>query len=369
MSKPVKHYGSWRIRWIDELGRRHSAVLDDHKAALLLLRQKELEADERKRGLRDPAPTEKTFEDIVKYWERERMPLKRSGDDDKSILKHLRSGFGRMKLSDFAGWVMAVDRYRASKMHLNVKTVHNHLTLLGSLLRLAHELGWMPRLTKIKKPRVRLISQDFCFLRTTDELRRFLAAAKDEGEQTSVLYATAVYTGAREGELAALEWADIDFENRLIAIQRSFDGPTKADDVRHVPILDPLLPVLRDWRLRAPGRRVFTNRGGRMYQPSARVFQEALHRVLRAAGFPKVTRNGRERPYIRFHDLRHTFASHWVMGGGDLFKLQKILGHKTVQMTMRYAHLQPAAFRDDYRRLGPGAVTATVTPMEGAKAS
>jgi integrase len=95
---------------------------------------------------------------------------------------------------------------------------------------------------------------------------------------------------------------------------------------------------------------VFTNRDGKMYQPSSRIFQETLHRVLAKAGFEKVSRGGKLRPYIRFHDLRHTFASHWVMKGGDLFKLQKVLGHKTVQMTMRYAHLQPAAFREDYAR-------------------
>jgi hypothetical protein len=61
MSKPVRHYGSWRIRWIDERGRRHSAVVNDHKAALLLLRQKELEADERKRGLREPVVAKNSF--------------------------------------------------------------------------------------------------------------------------------------------------------------------------------------------------------------------------------------------------------------------------------------------------------------------
>jgi len=47
-----------------------------------------------------------------------------------------------------------------------------------------------------------------------------------------------------------------------------------------------------------------------------------------------------------------TFASQWVVKGGDLFKLQKILGHQSVQMTMRYAHLAPDAFREDYGRLG-----------------
>jgi integrase len=368
MSKPTKHYGKWRVRWIDEHGLRQSAVLDDHKTALLMLRQKELEADERRRGLRDPAPTEHIVQDIIEYWERDRIPLKRSGSDDKSILKQLSAPFGKMKLADFAGLIMAVDRYRAAKAHLNAKTIANHLTLLGSLLRLAHELGWMPRLPKIKKPKVRLISQDFSYLRTTEELHRFLrgAAHEDEDEQTHVLYTTAACTGAREGELASLEWADVDFANRLITIQRSFDGPTKAEDVRYVPILDALLPILRAWRLRAPGRLVFTNRDGRMFQPSARVFQETLHRVLKRAGFAKIVRHGKERSYIRFHDLRHTFASHWVMGSGDLFKLQKILGHKTVQMTMRYAHLQPAAFRDDYARLGGGPVEAVVLPMAEA---
>jgi integrase len=147
-------------------------------------------------------------------------------------------------------------------------------------------------------------------------------------------------------------------------VQRSFDGPTKSDKVRYVPILDPLLPVLKAWRLRHPGRLVFTNQAGTMFQPSARIFQEVLHRVLDAGGFAKVQRNGRARPYVRFHDLRHTFASHWVAKGGDLFKLQKILGHQSVQMTMRYAHLAPEAFASDYARLGPAMMLGGAVVVE-----
>jgi len=173
-----------------------------------------------------------------------------------------------------------------------------------------------------------------------------------------VFYALAIFSGMRAGELAALEWPDIDLERRLIAVQRSFDGPTKSDRVRYVPILDPLLPLLREWRLKHPGRLVFTNMAGAMFAPSARIFQEVLHRVLAAANFPNVQRGGKNRPYVRFHDLRHTFASQWVMKGGDLFKLQKILGHQSVQMTMRYAHLAVDAFRDDYGRLGPARTDA-----------
>jgi integrase len=116
--------------------------------------------------------------------------------------------------------------------------------------------------------------------------------------------------------------------------------------------LDPLLPILRAWRLKCPGRLAFPNEAGNMHHPSASIFQEVLHRVLDVAGFQRNEHGGKVRWYIRFHDLRHTFASHWVMNGGDLFKLQKILGHKTVQMTMRYAHLQPSAFKDDWGRMG-----------------
>lgn len=64
------------------------------------------------------------------------------------------------------------------------------------------------------------------------------------------VYSTAVRTGMRAGELAGLEWADVNFEQRLITVQRSFEGLTKSGEVRLIPILDVLLPELRAWRLR-----------------------------------------------------------------------------------------------------------------------
>jgi integrase len=356
MAKATKHYGGWRIRWTDESGKRKSAVYEDRRDAELELQRRQLETEERRRGLRTAATIPKTFDAIAAYWEQHRAPQKkRNGRDDVCILKRLREGFGMLSLGEPAAWLPAIDNYIASKSSLHRKTLSNHLTLLGSLLRLAVELGWMVRAPRVRKPKVRAINHDFSYLRTADEVARFLRAAMDEGEHVHALYITAVYTGARAGELAGLRWDDVDLERRLITIQRSFDGSTKADDLRYVPIVDALLPALRSWRLRHPGRLVFTNRDGGMLKPSGRVFQETLHGVLEQAGFPKVERNGKPRPYIRFHDLRHSFASHWLLNGGDLFKLQKILGHKTVAMTLRYAHLAPAAFRDDYARFGSGA--------------
>jgi len=55
---------------------------------------------------------------------------------------------------------------------------------------------------------------------------------------------------------------------------------------------------------------------------------------------------------ITFHALRHTFASHWMLKGGDIYRLQRILGHASIAMTQRYAHLAPAAFDQDHGRFG-----------------
>jgi len=163
---------------------------------------------------------------------------------------------------------------------LSSKTVANHLTLMVSLLRLAHELGWIVRVPSIRKPRTPLFTRDFRYLRTEEEVARFLRAARDEGDFVFALYATAVYTGLRAGKLAGLRREDIDLERRLITVQRSFDGPTKSGDVRYVPILDPLLPVLRAWLLMCPGQVVFPNEAGRMHSPSAYVFQASTPNIL-----------------------------------------------------------------------------------------
>ena len=197
------------------------------------------------------------------------------------------------------------------------------------------------------------------WLRTEDEIRQFFSAAKEEDDnrlyykeadrfptvKVFPMYATAVYTGMRAGELAALRWADINFDRRLITVQRSFNNPTKSGDVRHVPILDVLLPILKAWKLESGGKGLaFPNAAGEMWDQRGRVFAEFFRRVL--------TRSGLGPKYINFHALRHTFASHWVMNGGDLFRLQKILGHHDATMTQRYAHLSPAAYESDWGRFG-----------------
>jgi len=354
----------WRIRWTDERGRRRSECFANKKDAQFKLDQHLLEKREVQRGLRGLAIPDKTFSQLCDHWLIARAKRKRSGDDDKSIIRaHLRPFFGHALVRNISQ--EEARQFVDARDHLSLKTLNNHLTLLIAMLNEARECGWLRETPRIKKFKVSLCDADYSWLRTTDEVARFLQAAKaDKNPAAFTLFASAIYTGMREGELAGLEWASVDFERRLITVKGSFDGPTKSGRIRHVPLLEPLVPVLRDWRLRTPGPWVFPNAAGNMRQESDRIFQEVLHRVLDRAEFPTIQRNNRTRRYVVFHDLRHTFASHWVLNGGDIFVLQKILGHHSIQMTQRYAHLAPEVFTKDLCRMGTAIpTTGTVVPL------
>ncbi|TAK32603.1 MAG: site-specific integrase [Myxococcaceae bacterium] len=363
MARPIKHGQKWRIRWIDEKGERRSAVYDTRPLAMRAQRAREHEVDEVKQGLRAPAPPDMKFTDLEDYWIKHRVPQKRSGQNDISIIKkHLHPAFRNRRLRDLG--VHAVDALVATLATKHRKTVANVLTLLISMLNAAVELGWLLKAPRIRKPKVKTADADFRYLRTKEQLALFLGAARSEGDHIHALYATAIHTGLRAGELAALRWDDVDFSRRIITVSKSFDGPTKSGVVRHVPLVDALLPTLAAWKLRGPGVRLFTSERGTMLGKSARPFQEVLHRVLKGAGIAEVERNGKMVRAITFHGLRHTFASHWVMAGGDIFKLQRILGHQSVAMTMRYAHLAPDAFAGDLARFGPAQGTGPGVVIE-----
>ncbi len=340
--------GRWRIRWPDGAGRYKSATYDSHNDAMAAIHKSLVEVHEFKLGLRPAPPPKKTFQELADSWLTTRALHKRSKDADVSRLRaHLTPVFGKLPLQEIT--YARIEQFKAERAGLAAATLRHLLILLGTMLKHAHRLGWLPVLPPIDKPKVRINNVDYAYLHSAAEIKRFLNAAGEEGADTYAMYATAVYTGLRQGELAALTWDRVELTRRLITVDRSFDGPTKSGDVRRVPILDVLLPILRDLRLQVPGNLLFPNQVGAMFQPKDRIFCERFRRVLTAAGFEKPV-GKRQVHYIRFHDMRHTFASHWMMQGGDLFKLQKILGHKTTELTLRYAHLSPDAFAGDLAR-------------------
>jgi len=332
----------WRGRWLDATGKRRSATFATHNDAEAALARERVQARAIATGLAPAPPPRKTFLDLRDAWLTLRATAKRSKDDDESMLRrHLVPTFGNLALTEIT--FARIEQFKAERQHLAPQTVRHHLDLLGAMLRFAVDLNWLNAIPKIVKPKIRLCSRNYNYFRSASEVRRFLGAARDKSEMHYTLYALALHTGMRKGELAGLTWDRVDFDRRLICVDHSYDGPTKADDLRHVPIDDVLLDILRKWRLKSQDELVFPNRAGNILDEHAEIFVEGFHKTLDAAQFQR-PKGSRRAHFLRFHDLRHTFASHFMMRGGNLFDLQKILGHKSTALTLRYAHLSPDHF-------------------------
>ncbi len=145
----------------------------------------------------------------------------------------------------------------------------------------------------------------------------------------------ALHIGLRRGELLGLRFQDVDIEAKRLTVARSFGALPKSGKARHLRLPDLALAVLSPWLMEAPRQLgvVFPVLTG----PAPRLGTDGdllgLPELLAAAGC---------RPLLRpWHALRHTFASHFIMSGGNLLVLQQILGHGDVKQTLQYAHLAP----------------------------
>ena len=185
--------------------------------------------------------------------------------------------------------------------------------------------------------------RDYNWLETDDAVRRFLDEALAAWQGAHALHATAISTRLRLGELCGLRWSDISDATGLIRVCRSWNrATTKTSKIRRVPsFLNPALPdVLRAWKAAGTGEGlVFPNGAGAMWDSSGPpIAQEIFHRTLERAKLKR----------LHFHELRHTWASHCVKNGMDLFTLQKLGGWASQNMVQKYAHLAPGAF-EKYR--------------------
>lgn len=250
------------------------------------------------------------------------------------IKPHLKdTPLARLTKSHVRKWLEAL------LVHYAPRTVNSALGCLGSACRYFVERGWMLVNPCYEVRPVEVPEQSYNWVRTRGELERLLGICPDELRD---MVAFAVGTGLRLDEMLHLQWVDVDLELRLITVQRGRQGPPKNGQIRHVPVLDSVLPLLERRALRRAGNAlVFPGRKGkvRTKTPVQCAFKYALKRAELDTS-------------LSWHDLRHTCASWWVLGGGDIFRLSKLLGHQSVLVTQRtYAHLAPEAWQQDYARL------------------
>lgn len=155
-------------------------------------------------------------------------------------------------------------------------------------------------------------------------------------------------TGLRRGEICNLRWSAIDMKTGFVFVKNirdeedASDFETKSGEERAIPLVGDALLVIRELHERRTTEAddyVFT--GAKGGQLNARQLTRRFAYYRDQAKLPKS---------IHFHSLRHTFASWWVLRGGDLFRLKEVLGHSDIRETMIYAHLRPDALKEEMIR-------------------
>lgn len=200
---------------------------------------------------------------------------------------------------------------------------------------------------KSKKQVVRFLTrEEYGLLLRTIEADAVLKASQlREGEIIWLidLIKFAVGTGLRRGELRSLRWSAIDLRSGYVTVKNTKEFETKSGHERSVYLTGDAREVIE--RLSAQRKNEaddYVFKGVKGGQINAGTASGKFRKYRRMAGLPES---------LKFHSLRHTFASWAVMGGMDLFKLKEILGHASIEQTMIYAHLRPEAQKEDMERI------------------
>jgi integrase len=211
---------------------------------------------------------------------------------------------------------------------LSLKTVFNLQLHVCNFLKRAKKHKWIDSVPDIEW--VKVPESEFDYL-SFAEAHRMLSVPRDEW-RTMIL--VAMRTGLRFGELLALRWVDVDFDRRQIAVRQNYvKGEFKAPKggrTRYVPMTPDVVTDLTIHR-HARGPLVFCDFAGNVLSRHPPV--SALESRLRMIGLGD---RG-----LGWHDLRHTYASHLVMSGVDIYVVQRLLGHRSIKTTERYVHLAP----------------------------
>src|SRR5213080_1421018 len=258
------------------------------------------------------------FKDLQMYLERAGPLLKSIRTERNRVLAWARE-FGSRPLGQITRTeIEAWRRERMSKCR--PATINCDLSRLRHMLNLAVEWELLE-----ESP-----MQGIKFLRENNARTRYLSLEESQrliascmAPHIRALVTVALHSGMRLGEILDLHWYDLDFASGFILVRDSKNGES-----RHVPMDATLFALFRAYPRRPGTDLVFSSRCGGRIVDVRTGFQNACKRA--------------ELTDLHFHDLRHTFASQFVMAGGDLYILKEILGHKSITMTQRYAHLSPS---------------------------
>ena len=288
----------------------------------------------------DPRPEVPSFAAFAPEWLRTYAATNNKPSEvvgKESVLRvHLIPFFGKRRLDEITAKDVEAFKGEKRASDLGPKTVNNMLTVLRKLLATAIDWEVIDKIPRIRRLNVAPAKFDWL---TKEKANRFLKAIDAHYPAWRPLYWLALRTGLRRGELFALKWENIDLTARTVTVRHSvFRGrlyAPKGGKARTVPLTRDVTEVLRQAQRSERDACLFPAKDGKLSRHQGHV-DRPLKGALKRAGL---------RP-IRFHDRRHSFASQLASAGRALKEVQELLGHESIAVTMRYAHLAPGRMRE-----------------------
>jgi len=300
---------------------------------------------------------EKLAEEYLKWSSKNKS---REGIDDKSRYEnHLKARFDKKRLDEIT--LLDLERMKSemSKVKtsagktISPKTISHCLALIRAMYNKAMDWDMYNGKNPIPKkrrgdkkglmPTIQNARDRFFSMKEAEillkELKRNPQIKKEYKELKDTklhdITLLSLQTGARAGEIFSLKGNDVDLENDLITLR-----DTKNTETRYAPMTSDVKKMLKRRMPDNSNDYIFTDKDGEKINEVSNAFQRIVDRL----GFNDGAEDSRER--VVFHTCRHTFASWLAIQGTPLYTIAKLMGHKSISMSERYAHLSPDHKKD-----------------------
>lgn len=300
------------------------------------LRDKRREANEReeaeKARLAQEAEAKKTFGEIFEsaYFPQALADKKKlSTNRERSLfINWIGPEIGGLPLAQVQPWHLEKIKKSMPDAGLSPRTAEYALATIRQVFNYAKRNGLFKGDNPVSSVKIpRSDNKRLRFLSRT-EARELLTALKVRNKPLYGMVLLSLHSGLRAGEILALRWADVDFERKTMTLK-----DTKSGRTRMAFLTADGFSMLKERDRKSPDDFVFQGRGGKMLAETSRIFNEVMDNL----GFNEGITDRRQK--IVFHTLRHTYASWLVEQGVDLYTVKELMGHCTISVTERYAHI------------------------------
>jgi integrase len=294
-----------------------------------------------------PKEDAKTFSELLDRYLAEHASRRAQYRRYVIMSSNLKRFFGNPKLTQVTPKTIVAFKNKRYGDGVTAATINRELAMLKKAFNLAcREWEWSKDNPVCRVSMERELNTRDRWL-TEDEENRLLAGAVP---WVGDLIVFAINTGMRRGEILSLTWAGVDLTRRTVTVFRSKNG-----ERRTIPANQTVMDLLIEKHRRKESAQGLASEVVFCSETGTPLDGSNLRRgIIRAVKTARITD-------LHFHDLRHTFATRLVQAGVDLYKVQRLLGHKSPNMTQRYAHHYPESLRDGVEILDRKKAVSTIS--------